>query len=161
MKIETPIGPTFPGEVQASACLGWPFSWHDNGVDWADGDLDEGQVAELTALVEAHDPAAEIPPGPRLATGKQLGEALVALGVIGDWDTDFNKNAKHEDKMYWGASYRNRIPEDNPKIARLCDRVINIKMLYDQALGEPVKATRASKEPAKRTAKKPARRLIK
>ncbi len=59
--IQKTIGPKFVSEVEASDCMGLPFSWGPDSIDWVDGALTDEQVKALTALVDAHDPAKLLP----------------------------------------------------------------------------------------------------
>lgn len=134
-QITTAIGSTFGAEVLASSLAGLPFSWGEDGVHWADGALTDTQVAALQALVGAHDHT-RLPP--RLATGKQLCEALADLGQLAAWDAAIQATHKPEDRLYWQSSYREAIPEGNAKISRIATACgVSVAALYDKALTEP------------------------
>lgn len=80
------------------------------------------------------------PVRPRMATGKQLCEALADLGQLSAWDAAVQATTKPEDRLYWYSSYHEMIPENNSKIARIAARAtpaIAVSALFDKALTEP------------------------
>ena len=133
--IATPIGPTFTGEVMASSLAGLPFSWGDDGVYYGE-DFPPERVADLEALVAAHDPAKQLP---REALGKQIAAALNDLGQLEAWDAAVNA-AKPEDRYYWMRSYDDLVPEDNAKLGRIAAAAgVDVAALFDKAMTEPAK----------------------
>jgi hypothetical protein len=127
MNIKTPIGPTFTGEVMASALAGLPFSWGEDGVWYDEEAFPADRVADLEALVEAHDPQ------------KQLPAALSDMGRLDAWDQAVGEG-KIADRYYWMRAYDDLVPEDNAKIARLAEAAgVDIATLFDKAMTEPVR----------------------
>jgi hypothetical protein len=134
--IKTPIGPTFTGEVMASALAGLPFSWGEDGVWYDEEAFPADRVADLEALVEAHDPQKQLP---RQAFGKQLTAALSDMGRLDAWDQAVGEG-KIADRYYWMRAYDDLVPEDNAKIARLAEAAgVDIATLFDKAMTEPVR----------------------
>jgi hypothetical protein len=134
-QIAKTIGATFGPEVLASSLAGLPFSWGPSSVDWPDGALSDVQVAALTTLVNAHDPTKK---SPRLASGKQLTEALADLGALAAWDAAVMATHKPADRYYWLNAYSDMVPEGNMKLARLAAAAgVTVSALFDRAVTEP------------------------
>jgi hypothetical protein len=135
--ISKAIGPTFLGDVAASSLAGAPFSWGPYSVDWPDGALTATQISALTTLVNAHDPNKKLP---RLASGKQICEAIADLGFSSAWKTAIG-GAKHGDIAYWYSKYGDLIPENSVKLGRIVSLAVGagaaaltVGSLFDNAV---------------------------
>jgi hypothetical protein len=113
-----------------------PFSWGEDGVWYDEEAFPADRVADLEALVEAHDPQKQLP---RQAFGKQLTAALSDMGRLDAWDQAVGEG-KIADRYYWMRAYDDLVPEDNAKIARLAEAAgVDIATLFDKAMTEPVR----------------------
>lgn len=73
-----PIGPSFPSELAAAGLAGLPFSWTPAGDVLFDPAMTPAQIAQVQAVVKAHNPNTPAPPAPRVLDALTLATTLIA-----------------------------------------------------------------------------------
>jgi len=77
-----PIGPTFGQEIARAGLAGLPFSWGADGSLSFAPEMSEQEIADVTAVYDAHDPNASSDAAPAVVTMRQARLALLGAGLL-------------------------------------------------------------------------------
>lgn len=123
------IGETFGDEAVAA---GVPVDNYTVGADESEIWAPAADPAALRAVIAAHDPNKRFP---RYAVLVRL------IGVLTDAEVDIlSTQAKKKDQWVILARGMDQVPENNPKLARVCLLLgITPKEWFDRVLGDPTR----------------------